>query len=286
MSHATKNKTGVRGRGFVHMSFIKAIQAIRTAVFYVVFLGQTTILAILAGTAGIIAGRTPFGFAIAAYWCWSNVHILRLLTGIRTDVQGAENIPPGGCIIASKHQSDWDIFATFPHVGRPAFIAKKELMRIPFFGWAARSLDCIEIDRQRGAHAIPEMINQARAAIARGCRIVIYPEGTRKAPLAPPEYRQGIVRLYTELNVPVVPVALDSGFYWGRNSLIIWPGTARARFRPAIEPGLPPDVFLQRLRQTIESASDRLALEALEKGLNRPVDAKLAARIEQLNQRQ
>ncbi len=267
------------------MPFKTAIQAIRTAIFYVVFIGQTIILAIVAGTVGIIAGRTPFGFAIAAYWCWSNVRFLHILTGMGTRVEGGENIPPGGCIIASKHQSDWDIFATFPHVGRPAFIAKKELMRIPFFGWAAHSLDCIEIDRQRGAQAIPAMIAQARAAIDRGCGIVIYPEGTRKAPLAPPDYRQGIVRLYTELNVPVVPVALDSGFYWGRNSLIIWPGTARARFLPAIEPGLPPDVFLERLRRTIEAASDELALEALAKGLDRPIDARLAERIEQLHGR-
>lgn len=268
------------------MPFKTAIQAIRTAIFYVVFIGQTAILAIIAGTIGIIAGRTRFGFAIARYWCWSNVRILRFLTGMDTHVSGAENIPPGGCIIASKHQSDWDIFATFPHVGRPAFIAKKELMRIPFFGWAAHSLDCIEIDRQKGAQAIPEMIAQARAAIERGCRIVIYPEGTRKAALAPPDYRQGIVRLYGELNVPVVPVALDSGFYWGRNSLIIWPGTAKARFLPAIAPGLPPEVFLETLRQTIEAASDDLARQALEKGMDRPVDQGLAQRIEQLRQRQ
>lgn len=269
-----------------HMPVKTAIQAIRTAVFYFVFIGQTCILAILAGTAGIIAGRTPFGWAIARYWCWSNVRILKFLTGMRTHVEGQENIPEGGCIIASKHQSDWDIFATFPHTGRPAFIAKKELMRIPFFGWAARSLDCIEIDRQKGAKAIPAMIEQAKDAIDRGCRIVIYPEGTRKAPLAPPEYRQGIVRLYVELNVPVVPVALDSGFYWGRNSLVIWPGLAKARFLPAIEPGLAPDIFLERLKQAIETQSDALAREALERGLDRPVDKRLADRIQDLKARQ
>lgn len=268
------------------MPFKTAIQAIRTAIFYVVFIGQTIILAIVAGTVGIIAGRTPFGFAIAAYWCWSNVRFLRILTGMGTRVEGDENIPPGGCIIASKHQSDWDIFATFPHVGRPAFIAKKELMRIPFFGWAARSLDCIEVDRQNGAQAIPAMIEQARAAIARGCRIVIYPEGTRKLPLAPPEYRQGIVRLYMELNVPVVPVALNSGLYWGRNSPVIWPGLAKARFLPAIQPGLPPDVFLQTLQQAIETESDALALASLDEGLNRPIEPRLKTRIDALHQRQ
>ncbi|KKB07683.1 lysophospholipid acyltransferase family protein [Devosia chinhatensis] len=267
------------------MPFKTAVQAIRTAIFYVVFIGQTIILAVMAGIVGIIAGRTPFGWAIARYWCWSNIILLRVLTGVRTQVEGEHNIPPGGCIIASKHQSDWDIFAIFPHTGRPAYIAKKELMRIPFFGWAARSLDCIEIDRRKGATAIPEMISQARAAIERGCRIVIYPEGTRRAPLAPPDYRQGIVRLYSELKVPVVPVALDSGFYWGRNSLIIWPGTAQARFLPPIEPGLASDAFLEELRARIEAESDDLALRAIEGGLDRPIDPTLAERIAALRAR-
>lgn len=264
------------------MSIKVAFQAIRTALFYVVFIGQTALLAITAGIIGLIFGTTPFGQAISRYWCRSNIVFLRYLTGVHTLVEGDENIPPGGCIIASKHQSDWDIFAIFPHTGRPAYIAKKELMRIPFFGWAARSLDCIEIDRQRGAQAIPEMIKQARAAIARGCRIVIYPEGTRKAALAPPDYRQGIVRLYTELNVPVVPVALNSGLFWGRNSLVIWPGTARARFLPAIEPGLSPDVFQERLRTIIEAESTRLTLEAIDNGIGRPLDDRLRARLQVL----
>lgn len=264
------------------MTIKAAIQAIRTAVFYLVFLGQTVILAILAGTVGILAGRTPFGWAIARFWCWSNVLYLRVLTGMGTRVEGAENIPEGGCIIASKHQSDWDIFAIFPHTGRPAYIAKKELMRIPFFGWAAHSLDCIEIDRQKGAQAIPAMIEQARAAIGRGCRIVIYPEGTRKAVLAPAEYRQGIVRLYTELNVPVVPVALNSGLFWGRNSLVIWPGTAQARFLPPIEPGLDPETFRTRLHDVIEAESNRLTLAAMDEGIGRPPDAAMRKRADML----
>ncbi len=264
------------------MSIKAATQAVRTALFYVVFLGQTGILAILAGTVGILFGRTPFGWAIARFWCWSNVHYLRFLTGMGTHVEGDEHIPPGGCIIASKHQSDWDIFAIFPHTGRPAYIAKKELMRIPFFGWAARSLDCIEIDRQKGEQAIPAMINQARDAIDRGCRIVIYPEGTRKPVLADAEYRQGIVRMYTALNVPVVPVALNSGLFWGRNSLIIWPGVASARFLPAIEPGLDPETFRSRLHDAIETESNRLTLEAIDQGIGRPLDDRLRARRDAL----
>lgn len=262
-----------------------AIQALRTALFYIVYIGQTAIIAIIVGCIGLVAGRTRFTWALAKYWCASNVTLLRVITGLDTRVTGKENIPQGGCIIASKHQSDWDVFAIFPHTQRPAYIVKKELMRIPFFGWAARSLDCIEVDRQKGAEAIPLMMAQARAAIDKGCRIVIFPEGTRKAPLAPPDYRQGVVRMYSQLNVPVVPVALNSGLFWGRNSAVIWPGRASARILPPIEPGLAPDVFLERLRDAIEPASDDLVLEAMNEGLDRPLDPALSQRIAALQDR-
>lgn len=261
---------------------MKLIQAVRTALFYLLFIGQTAVIAIVIGIIALISGRTRLSWALAVYWCRSNLALLRGVAGVRTEVTGGEHIPPGGCIIAAKHQSDWDVFAIFPFTGRPAYIVKKELMNIPFFGWAARSLDCIEVDRKRGAEAIPLMMAQARAAIERGCRIVIFPEGTRKAPLAKADYRQGIARLYAELNVPVVPVALNSGLFWGRNSLVIWPGTAKARFLPPIEAGLPSDVFMQRLKKAIETDSDKLIIDAVEQGLARPVDDafrdKLAAR--------
>jgi len=260
------------------------IQAVRSALFYFIFIGQTAIIAFIVGSIALVSGRTPLSWSMAVFWCRSNLAYLRALTGVKTRVTGAENIPPGGCIIAAKHQSDWDVFSIFPHTGRPAYIVKKELMRIPFFGWAARSLDCIEVDRKRGAEAIPAMMRQAHAAIDRGCRIVIFPEGTRKAPLAPPDYRQGIVRLYLELGVPVVPVALNSGLFWGRNSLVIWPGTAEAKFLPPIEPGLPPDIFLDRLRKAIESESNALILKAADHGLSRPMGPELRHRLDALRQ--
>src|SRR5690606_31497434 len=118
---------------------------------------------------------------------------------------------------------------------------------IPFFGQAAQAFDTIRLDRSLGGEAIPAMIEDAKAALARGARIIIFPEGTRKAPLAPYDYRYGIVRLYQGLDVPVVPAAVNSGLFWGRNSLLLWPGTARARFLPPIPPGLPPEEFRERL---------------------------------------
>ena len=256
------------------------VRALLTAIFYALFIGQTVILAIMVGTIAIIwKRRTAAGWALAQYWRNSNVWLLEHVVGIGTATSGEENIPPGPCIIASKHQSDWDIFALLPAAGRPAFIAKRELIDIPFFGWAARSLDAISVDRRLGQNAIPKMMQDAKAALERGCRIVIYPEGTRKAPLAPPDYRQGVARLYAGLGVPVVPVAIDSGLYWGRNTGVMWPGVARAKFLPAIEPGLSPAEFSARLQRVIEAETTRMIGAAVAAGIARPLSAEFRAEL-------
>ena len=260
-------------------------QAIRSLLFYAVFYVQTVALAIVIGLTAIITRRrTRFGWLLALYWIHSHILALRLLAGIKTDVQGEENIPAGPCIIASKHMSDWDIFAILPGARRPAFIAKKELMDIPFFGQAAMSFDTIRIDRSLGGEAIPALLDDAKAALAKGARIIIFPEGTRKAPLNEHDYKWGVVRLYEGLGVPVVPVALNSGLFWGRHSLLLWPGTARARFLPAIPPGLPPEAFREQLVTAIETETNRLILTAYEEGLSRPIPPELREKLEALKQ--
>jgi 1-acyl-sn-glycerol-3-phosphate acyltransferase len=244
-------------------------------------LGQTVILAILLGTQVKIAARGGgFSWAILSYWGRSNRFFLRWIVSIRTRVTGAEHVPDGPCIIAAKHMSDWDIFAILPHAKRPAFVAKKELMDIPFFGWAAKSFDAIRIDRSRGGNASPLMLDEARGALDRGCRIIIFPEGSRRAPLAAPDYRYGIVRMYAALDVPVVPVALNSGLFWGRQSPMLWPGTAEARFLPPIPPGLTETEFPARLSETIESATNALIVEAYDRGLSRPIPPDLREKLD------
>ncbi len=259
------------------------VQAIRSLLFYLVFYVQTVVLALIIGVIAIVMRRrTRIGWALALYWIHSHLLALRLIVGIKSDVQGVENIPAGPCIIAAKHMSDWDIFALLPGARRPAFVAKKELMDIPFFGHAAMSFDTIRLDRALGSEAIPAMLDDARAALNKGARIIIFPEGTRKAPLADHDYRYGIVRMYEALGVPVVPVALNSGLFWGRNSLLLWPGTARARFLPAIPPGLPPETFRDRLVTAIETETNRLILTADKEGLARPLSPELRGKLEAL----
>ena len=262
------------------------VQAIRSLIFYVLFIGLTLILAIAVTVFVIPRTRNgkapPLGWGIGRLWGRSTLALLRFTVGIKSEVTGGENIPPGGCIFAAKHQSDWDIFAVLPYTTLPAFIAKKELLDIPFFGWAAKALNSISIDRSRGSEAIPAMVAQAKVKVEAGSQLIIYPEGTRRAPLAAPDYRQGTSRIYGALNAPVVPVAVNSGLFWGRNSLILWPGTARAHFLPPILPGLSNAEFHAKLVEVIEAATNDLILEAADKGLSRPIPPDLRAKLDAL----
>lgn len=257
------------------------VQAIRSLVFYALFLGQTALLAIPVGLLSLAAPKlVPWW--IVEYWVHSTLFMLRWVVGIRTEISGAENFPDTGCIVAAKHQSDWDVFALLTLTSNPAFIAKKELLNIPFFGWAARRFETISLDRARRGEALPQLIAGARDALTRDCQVIIYPEGTRRPPLAEPDYRWGTAKLYDALKVPVVPVAVCSGFYWPRNALVLWPGTARARIMQPIEAGLSMQDSHARLVETIESATNEMILEDFEKGISAPISPEMRARIEAL----
>ncbi len=253
-------------------------QTLRSLVFWILFIGQTAILAIPVGLMSRFAPKSA-PWWIVAYWFRSSLFFLRWIAGVKSEVTGVENIPTEGCLIAAKHQSDWEILALLPVIPKPAFIAKKELLDIPFFGWAARRFETIRLDRSQGGDAIPQLIEGAREALGRGCHVVIFPEGTRKNPLTPPDYRWGTAKLYTSLGVPVVPVALNSGLYWPARSLTLWPGRAKAKILPPIPPGLTLEAFQARMIETIEQESDSMILADLEAGIAGPMSDTMIARL-------
>lgn len=263
------------------------LQTLRSILFYAVFFIHTIPLAIFVGLLSRLAPqRQSIGLAVANYWMGATLFFLRWIVGIRTHVEGHAHIPAGGAIIASKHMSDWDIFALWTNLdGKPAFIAKRELLDIPLFGWAAAWMNTVPVDRKRGREAFTTMMAATREKLDEGSRVVIFPEGTRKAPLEDPAYRSGLARMYATLDVPVVPVALTSGLYWGRNSLTLWPGTARARFLPAIPAGLDADTFQKTLIATIEAETDRMILEDVRAGLARPISPRMRTRLRTLEER-
>ena len=191
---------------------------------------------------------------------------LKLIVGLDHEIRGRENLPDGPSILASKHQSAWDTMAFLWLFPRPVYIIKKELLSIPLWGRCAARCGHIPVDRAGGAAALKQMVRAARAALAKGRHVVIFPEGTRVAPDERHPYHPGIAALYAQASVPVVPVALNSGVFWGRRSFHKQPGTIILEFLPAIPPGLDRKAFLGELENRLESASDRLLAEARKTG--------------------
>ncbi|MEP9354423.1 lysophospholipid acyltransferase family protein [Xanthobacter sp. KR7-65] len=212
------------------------------------------------------------------WWVSTNVFLLRVLVGTRAEIRGLEHIPDGPLLIASKHQSAWETFALLPLFSDPAFILKKELMRIPVFGWFAAKARMIPVDRKGGSSALKAMTRRAQADMAEGRQILIFPEGTRRPAGAPPDYKFGVAHLYASLRVPCLPIALNSGLYWPRRAILKRRGTIRVQILPPIPPGLSRTAFIATLEPLIETASDRLLAEGLaELGERAPPDLRARA---------
>lgn len=188
---------------------------------------------------------------------------LKYIVGLETEARGLENLRKGPVILAVKHQSTWDTFALTNYLDEPAVILKSELMNIPFLGWFATRMDMIPVRRGKGRIAIKQLIKDARIRAEQGREIFIFPEGNRRAPGAEPHYKRGIAAMYKDLQIPVIPVALNSGLYWRRREFKRRPGKVIVEFLPAIEPGLDDSEFMKQLQEAIETASNRLITEAL-----------------------
>ncbi len=196
--------------------------------------------------------------ALSRRWVAGVLAILAATTGLRHRVEGRENLPEGPAIVASKHQSAWETFAFALLLRDPAIVLKRELLWIPFYGWSLARIGMIGIDRAAGARALRALTDAAKRRAAAGRPILVFPEGTRVAPGARRPYQAGIYALYRALDLPVVPVALDSGLFWPRRKLSKRPGVITVRFLPAIAPGLDRRAFMTELESRIEGATDRL----------------------------
>ncbi len=223
----------------------------------------------------------PHGGAIRVVKLWTSatMAMLRIVAGTRIEIRGLERLPKGAALIAPKHQSAFETMALFPLLDDPTFVMKRQLMLIPLFGWYTWKAGMIAVDRAGGSRALRKLASDAKEAAAEGRQIILFPEGTRRPVGAPPDYKFGIIHLYRELKVPVVPIALNAGLYWPRRSFFRYPGTIIVEVLEPIPPGLDSKSFLARLIATIEPASDRLVAEAAASPNPPPIPAEAAARI-------
>jgi 1-acyl-sn-glycerol-3-phosphate acyltransferase len=188
-------------------------------------------------------------------WSACAVWLCEHIALIKMEAHGLEHATGGPFIVASKHQSLFETFALFYLLDDPVIIFKRELMLIPFVNRALRKMGMIPVNRESGHKEGRSLIQRAHAALNQGRSLLIFPEGTRSTPGAPPHYKMGLSLLYKMLHVPCLPVALNSGVYWPRRSFLRYPGTIQVVFLPPIPPGLHAKEAMTLIQERIEEAS-------------------------------
>jgi 1-acyl-sn-glycerol-3-phosphate acyltransferase len=241
-------------------AWAKAALYLRSGLFYPVLYINWALFLIFGSW--LLLGPRRWAMAGLAAHGRVTVWLLRILCGTKMEVRGHEKLLPGPVIVAAKHQAAWDTFALICLMRDPALVMKAELLSIPLYGAFCRKFELIPIQRELGPAALRQMVREARSRAAQGREIVIFPEGTRKAPGAPPDYKPGILFLYQDLKLPVCPLALNSGAFWPRHSFLRYPGTIVAEFLDPIPASLPRQEFMERLSSAIEGASQKLMTEA------------------------
>jgi 1-acyl-sn-glycerol-3-phosphate acyltransferase len=229
--------------------------AIRSLIYVVLFYLWTVLVCLVCTP--LLFG--PQRWSLSMFHMWGRVVLgLLRICGIRVEVRGREHIPTGAALVAPKHQCMLDVFAQFTWLPASCFIMKKELGWIPWFGWYAAKVGTIDIDRSGRAGALKKMVREAKAMFAKGRQVVIFPEGTRGQPGVPGDYKPGVAALYRELDVPVHPVATNSGVHWPAHGILRRPGTIVFEYLEPIPPGLKRAEFMRILEERIETASNRL----------------------------
>ncbi len=231
------------------------IPILRSALFNIVFalwtacIGIACLLLLPLKNGAFLAGKT---------WARGTLFFLKIICGITYEVRGLENIPLGPVIIASKHQSAWETIAFFIFFTRPVYILKRELYLVPVINFYIWAMGAVAINRKSGAKAMRKMLADSVTTLQKGNSIVIFPEGTRMVPGATPHYHSGIAGVYQRAGVSVIPVALNSGLCWPKNSFLKEPGEIIIEILPEIPPGLEQGEFMRVLEERIEGASRRL----------------------------
>ena len=191
--------------------------------------------------------------------------LLRVVAGVRVEIRGRENVPVGAALVASKHQCMFDIFGTVGILPDGSYVLRQELMAIPVFSWWAWKCRMIVIDREGGAKSLRKLLADSRQRLKDDPdrQIFIFPEGTRGQPGVAGVYLPGIAALYRDLELPCVPIALNSGVHWPAHGIIRRPGTIVFQFLEPIPPGLKRAAFMTELETRLETASNALLAEGL-----------------------
>lgn len=200
-----------------------------------------------------------WNYGFIPFLVWNLKHI----AGIKVEIRGAEHIRQEGVIYAGKHESALETYILTNYIRKASFILKKELTYIPIFGWAQYFYGMIPVDRSAGSAAMKSMLRHAQIRIEQKRPIVIFPEGTRRRPGDEPVYKPGVALLYQHLNLPVIPIASNTGFFWAKSSFMRYPGKVIFEFMEPIQIGLDKKQFMSELQNRIESKCAELNRETI-----------------------
>ena len=235
-----------------------ALQYLLSLIFIVQMYLAMLVYAIFWTPIALFRRDAAFG-AVHAYCRWVRSSAA-FLVGLRSEIRGV--VPEGEVLVASKHQSFFDIIIIVSALPRPKFIMKKELLRAPIVGWYARRIGCVPVDRGKRAEAMRKMVADVKAGRAAPGQLIIYPQGTRVAAGATRPYKVGVGVLYSQTGQDCVPAATNVGVFWPRHGILRKPGLAVVEFLPLIPAGLSVEDCMSRIEADVETASDRLMAEA------------------------
>ena len=233
------------------------MKLIRSIVFFLAQATYTMFYALLSPFIFLFNQHTRHkllsGFAPGILW------LLRIICGIRMEVRGLENIPAQSCVVLSKHQSAWETLALQLVLPPHAWVAKRELLWIPFFGWLLALSGPIALDRSKGKESMRQLLEKGKAKLQQGFSVVLFPEGTRIPFGQRGKYKIGGAMLAEHSGVPVLPVAHNAGKFWGRNAFIKHPGTVVMSIgKPIDTKGLKADEINRRTEEWIEGEMEKL----------------------------
>jgi 1-acyl-sn-glycerol-3-phosphate acyltransferase len=243
---------------------MKLVWALRSALFVAWMLVTVVPVALAVLIASIFVKGTPL-YWMCVFWLRLVIWGARWICGVRHRVQGMAHVPTAAegraaVILASKHQSTWETFAYPVLMPHPlCYVFKKELLLIPFFGWAMGRLDMIHIDRSRRAEAWSRVAEQGRQHMSRGNWVIMFPEGTRSARGGQGSYKLGAARLAVETGTPIVPIAVASARCWPRKSFLLRPGVVDISIgRPIPPAGRGADDLMREIEAWIEAEMRRI----------------------------
>jgi len=219
---------------------------LRSLAFNVAFFSVTLVLTLVASVVRLVAPHLIR--PMAGFWARLVLRLLRWICGIRLEVEGRENLPRGAALNASRHQSAFDTCVWLTLTPCCCYVVKQELLRIPLFGQLIRTVGMIAVDRSAGASALRTLLRAGESASRTGMQIVIFPEGTRSEPGPVQALQPGVAALADRTGLPVIPVATNSGAFWGRRAFRKRPGTIRILIRAGLPPTLPRQELMRRLR--------------------------------------